>query len=236
MKIFKFRQVDAKTGISVAIERPKEGPTNPSLPGLTEIFDQYNNYKYAHVDDDAVADPENFIFEITEAELTADVQGKVNEYLASWKTQVYQNEKDLRQQVFGKYDDTATSSGIYKYNEAVKFLADGTPSLDITTEASVRGVTETEIAEKIVQNHEAFRVKEAKIAGLRGKIIDRLDAYTFDETDALGSWDELVKREEVIGQREPNEIGGVPGGVEEDLDVKVGYYSPELALRWQYMN
>jgi hypothetical protein len=234
MKIFKFRQVDAKTGISVAIERPKEGPTNPSLPGLTEIFDTYNNYKYANVSNSAVADPDNFIFEITETELTADVQGKVDDVLAAWKAQVYQNEKELRQLVFGKYDDTATSSGIYKYNEALKFLADGTPSLDITTEASVREVTETEIAEKIVVNHEAFRVKEAKIAGLRGKILDRLDAYTFDATDALGSWDELVKRMEVIGQREP---GPNPGpGPEPDLDVKVGYYSPELALRWEYLN
>ena len=230
MKIFKFRQVDAKTGISVAIERPKEGPTNPALPGLVEIFDEYNYYKYAHVDDSAVADPENFIFEITEAELTADVQGKVNDTLAYWKDLGYKNEKELRQLVFGKYDDTATSSGIYKYNEAVKFLADGTPSLDISTEASVRGVTETEIAERIVTNHEAFRVKEAKIAGLRGKILDRLDVYAFDDTDPLGSWDELVKRMEVIGQREP---GPDPN---EDLDVKVGYYYPELALRWQYMN
>jgi hypothetical protein len=232
MKIFKFRQVDAKTGISVAIERPKEGPTNPALPGLVEIFDEYNYYKYAHVDDSAVADPENFIFEITESELVADVQSKVNDTLAYWKDLGYKNEKDLRQLIFGKYDDTATSSGIYKYNEAVKFLTDGTPSLDISTEASVRGVTETEIAERIVINHEAFRVKEAKIAGLRGKILDRLDAYTFDDTDPLGSWDELVKRMEVIGQREP----GPNPGPDPDLDVKVGYYYPELALRWQYMN
>ena len=232
MKLFKFRQVDAKTGISVAIEKPREGPTNPSLPGLVEIFDQYNNYKYAHVDDSAVADPENFIFEITEAELTADVQGKVNDTLAYWKDLGYKNEKELRQLVFGKYDDTATSSGIYKYHEALKFLEDGTPSLDITTEAEVRGVTETEIAERIVENHEAFRVKEAKIAGLRGRILDRLDAYIFDDTDPLGSWDELVKRMEVIGQREP----GPNPGPDPDLDVKVGYYYPELALRWQYMN
>lgn len=233
MKIFKFRQVDAKTGISVAIERPMEGPTNPALPGLVEIFDQYNYYKYAYVDDSAVADPDNFIFEITEAELTADVQGKASEILASWKAQVYQNEKDLRQLVFGKYDDTATSSGIYKYNEALKFVETGTASLDLTTEASTRGVTVEEIAEKIIENHELFRVREAKIAGLRGKILDRLNGYTFDADDALGSWDELVKRMEVIGQREP---GPNPGpGPEPDLDVKVGYYSPELALRWEYL-
>ena len=234
MKIFKFRQVDAKTGISVAIERPKEGPTNPSLPGLVEIFDEYNYYKYAHVDDSAVADPENFIFEITEAELVADVQGKVNDTLAAWKTQVYQNEKDLRQLVFGKYDDTATSSGIYKYNEALKYVETGTASLDLTTEAETRGVTVEDIADKIIENHEAFRVREAKIAGLRGKIVDRLNAYTFDETDALGSWDELVKRMEVIGQRPPGP--GPNPGPDPDLDVKVGYYYPELALRWQYMN
>lgn len=232
MKIFKFRQVDAKTGISVAIERPMEGPTNPALPGLVEIFDEYNYYKYAHVDDTATPDPENFIFEITEAELVDDVQGKVNDTLAYWKDLGYKNEKELRQLVFGKYDDTATSSGIYKYHEALKFLEDGTPSLDITTEAEVRGVTETEIAERIVENHEAFRVKEAKIAGLRGRILDRLDAYIFDDTDPLGSWDELVKRMEVIGQREP----GPNPGPDPDLDVKVGYYYPELALRWQYMN
>jgi hypothetical protein len=224
MKIFKFRQVDAKTGISVAIEKPREGPTNPTLPGLTEIFDTYNNYKYAHVDDSAIADPDNFIFEITAEELTADVEAKTNQYLEMYKTDAYKEEIELRNQVFGKYHDTATSSGIYKYNEAVKFLADGTPSLDITTEASVREVTETEIAEKIVVNHEAFRVKEAKVAGLRGKIFDRLDAYTFDATDALGSWDELMKRMEVIGQREP------------DLDVKVGYYTPSLSIRWEHLN
>lgn len=234
MKLFKFRQVDAKTGISVAIEKPREGPTNPALPGLVEIFDEYNYYKYAHVDDSAVADPDNFIFEITEAELIADIQGKVNNTLAAWKTQVYQNEKDLRQLVFGKYDDTATSSGIYKYNEALKYVETGTASLDLTTEATTRGVTVEDIADKIIENHEAFRVREAKIAGLRGKILDRLNGYTFDATDALGSWDELVKRMEVIGQREP--APGPNPGPEPDLDVKVGYYYPELALRWQYMN
>lgn len=233
MKIFKFRQVDAKTGISVAIERPMEGPTNPTLPGLVEIFDQYNNYKYAHVDDSAVADPENFIFEITEAELTDDIQGKVDNMLDAWKTQVYQNEKDLRQLVFGKYDDTATSSGIYKYNEALKYVETGIASLDLTTEAETRGVTVEDIADKIIENHEAFRVREAKIAGLRGKILDRLNGYTFDDTDPLGSWDELVKRMEVIGQREPGP--GPNPGPDPDLDVKVGYYYPELALRWQYL-
>jgi hypothetical protein len=231
MKIFKFRQVDAKTGISVAIERPREGPTNPSLPGLEEIFD-FNNHKYAEVDDTAEADPENYIFEITEEELNADIEAKTNQYLEMWKKDIYENEKGLRHQLFGKYDDTATSSGIYKYQEALNYLNDGTPSSVITAEATVRGVTETEIAERIIANHEAFRVKEAQLAGLRGKILDRLEGFEFDATDALGSWKELVERQEVVGQREP----GNATGVQEDLDVKVGYYSPDLNVRWEYLN
>jgi hypothetical protein len=231
MKLFKFRQVDAKTGISVVLEKPREGPTNPTLPGLEVIFD-FNNFIYANVNNTATPDPENYIFEITEEELTADVQAKTNQYLEMYKTNAYSEEIELRNQVFGKYHDTATSSGIYKYQEALNFLADGTPSADITTEATVRGVSETEIAERIVTNHEAFRTKEAQIAGLRGKVLDRLDAYEFDATDAIGSWKELMERQEVIGQREPSGAGGQT----EDLDVKVGYYTPSLSIRWEYLN
>lgn len=230
MKIFKFRQVDAKTGISVEIEKPKEGPTNPSLPGLVEIFD-FNNYRYANVNNTAKANPENCIFEITQEEFASDIQSKVNQFLEMWKKELYENEKLLRNVVFGQYADTATSSGIYKYQDALKYLNNGEASIELTTEAEVRGVSVDEIANKIVENHEAFRVKEAKIAGLRGKILDRLNSYVFDETDALGSWKELAERLEVIGQREP-----MPGIQEQDLDVKVGYYSPDLSTRWEYLN
>ena len=63
MKVFKFKKVDAKTGISVDIEKPREGPANPNLPGLNVFFD-FNNFTYANVDDSAEANPENYIFEI----------------------------------------------------------------------------------------------------------------------------------------------------------------------------
>jgi hypothetical protein len=232
MKIFKFRQVDAKTGISLEIEKSKEGPTNPSFPGLVEIFD-LDNFRYATVDDTAVANPENYIFEISEEEFIADVEIKVSRYLEMWKRDIYENEKTLRNQVFGKYADTATSSGIYKYQEALNYLNDGTSSAVLSAEAESRGITVNEIATRIVENHEAFRIKEAKIAGIRGKILDRLEAYTFDATDALGSWKELAERKEVIGQREPG-IG--MGGVQGDLNIEVGYYTPELSLRWEYLD
>lgn len=234
MKIFKFRKVDAKTGISVVLEKSREGPTNPSLPGLVVIFD-YNYFVYANVDDTAEADPENYIFEITQEELDADIESKTNQYLEMYKDNAYKEEVELRKQVFSKYHDTATSSGIYKYEEAKKFLADGTSSAIITAEATVRGVTETEIAQKIVTNHESFRTKEAQIAGLRGKVLDRLNAYVFDATDAIGSWKELVERNEVIGQREPDPID--PDNVMgQNLDIEVGYYTPSLNTRWECLD
>lgn len=233
MKIFKFYKVDGETGVSVAIKKAPAGPCLPNLPGLNQIFD-FQGFIYAEVDDSAVAEPDNYIFEITEQQFTDDVHAKTNQYLEDYKNAAYPNEKALRELVFGKYDSTASIAGVYKYTEALKFLADGTPSIDITAEADARGVTETEIAEKIIVNHEKFRFNDATIAGIRGKILDRLDAYVFDETDALGSWNELVNRMEVVGHREPREID-TPGGIEEDLEVKVPYYYPDIATRWNYL-
>lgn len=233
MKIFKFYKVDAETGISVAIKKAPGGPWWPNLPGMELIFD-FQGFYYANVDDSAVAEPDNYIFEITAEEFAVDVEAKTNQYLADYKAAAYPNEKALREQVFGKYDATASIAGVYKYTEALKFLADGTPSVDITAEATARGVSETEIAEKIVVNHEKFRADDAVIAGIRGKILDRLDAYVFDETDALGSWNELVNRMEVVGHREPIRIVA-QDGIEENLEVKVPYYYPDIATRWNYL-
>jgi len=90
-----------------------------------------------------------------------------------------------------------------------------------------------EMANKIVTNHESFRAKEAKLAGLRGKITDRLDGYVFDDADALGSWRELAERTEVIGTRESDAEPGL--GAEENLDVTVGYYDIAISQRWEYL-
>lgn len=234
MKIFKFKKVDAKTGISVDIEKPREGPTNPNLPGLEVVFD-FNYFTYANVDDTATAEPENYIFEIDQAELDQAIKDKTLQYLRERKEEVYKQEKDLRQQLFGKYHDTASLAGVYKYEQALAVLADPTADApEIEAEATARGVDIDIIAQRIIDNHLAFRVKEAKLAGLRGKITDRLDAFVFDDADAIGSWKELMERTEVIGQREP--VLGVGPNSDENLDVEVGYYSPELNTRWQYLN
>ena len=55
------------------------------------------------------------------------------------------------------------------------FISNGTANAGLTTEATVRGVTVTALANKIKTNHEAYITKDAKISGLRGLLYDRID-------------------------------------------------------------
>jgi len=233
MKIFKFRKVDDKTGVSVEIEKPREGPANPKLPGLDVTFVS-RGWTYANVSDEAEAAPDNYIYEITQEEFDADVKDATDNLLAEKKEQAYSQELEFRKAQFGKYHETATIAGIYKYEQAKAYIADNTvEAAEVAAEATARGLTTLEMANKIVTNHESFRAKEAKLAGLRGKITDRLDGYVFDDADALGSWRELAERTEVIGTRESDAEPGL--GAEENLDVTVGYYDIAISQRWEYL-
>lgn len=239
MKIFKFLSVDSKTGISVAIERSIEGPTRPNLPGMGEYF-EFGGWMYATVDDSAVADPDNYIHEITQEEFDAAFRSEFESSKTQRIAAAYEEEKGLRSALFGKYHESATLAGVYKYEQAKAVLADPTADApDVEAEATARGVAVAVIAQRIVTNHEAFRLTEAKLAGLRGKIVDRLNGLEFDEDDAIGSWKELVERQEVIGTRERPAAaagGGLAAGPELDNDVKVGYYSSSLGSRWEWLN
>ena len=238
MKIFKFLSVDAKTGISVEIERSLEGPTRPNLPGIGEVF-YFGGWMYAEADDTAEANPGNYIFEVTEADFEEAIRGEFEGIKTARIANAYEEERGIREALFGnKYHGSATVAGVYKYEQAKALLADSKADApEVKAEADARGVSAAVIAQRIVDNHEAFRLKEAQLAGLRGKIVDRLQALTFDETDALGSWKELTERTEVIGTL-PERAGGpaLADRPEGNNDVKVGYYSPSLGLRWEWLN
>lgn len=239
MKIFKFLSVDAKTGISVEIERPIEGPAKPNLPGMGEVF-YFGGWMYATVGNTAQANPENYIFEVTQEDFDDAIAAEFANFKASRIDDAYKEEKDIRAGLFGKYDDSAAVAGVYKYEQAKALLADPTADApEVIEEANARGVDAAVIAQRIVNNHEAFRSTEAKLAGLRGKIVDRLNGLTFDAADALGSWKELTERKEVIGTYpdNPDGPGGPAGGARpEGNDVEVGYYIPNLSQRWEWMN
>ena len=176
-KNIKWIQVDAGTQVSVAIAKPKEGAANPNLTDIVEQFD-WGQYKYGTCADSVTinsASNDNFIFEISDADYIADIKGKIEETVREWKVTVYEQEKELRKQQLSDYSDSvyASASG-YKYEAAKAFLSSATANAGLTTEATVRGVTVTVLANKIKANHEAYITKDAQISGLRGLLYDRI--------------------------------------------------------------
>ena len=184
-KNIKWIQVDADTQVSTAITKSKAGPTNPNLTDLVEQFD-WGQYRYGTCADSVTinsASNDNFIFEISNADYIADIKGKIEETVREWKVTVYEQEKELRKQQLSDYSDSvyASASG-YKYEAAKAFLSSATANAGLTTEATVRGVTVTVLANKIKTNHEAYITKDAQISGLRGKLYDRIASIGINST------------------------------------------------------
>ena len=226
-KNIKWIQVDADTQVSTAITKSKAGPTNPNLTDLVEQFD-WGQYKYGTCADSVTinsASNDNFIFEISDADYIADIKGKIEETVREWKVTVYEQEKDLRKVQLGDYADSvyASASG-YKYEAAKAFLSSATANAGLTTEATVRGVTVTVLANKIKANHEAYITKDAQISGLRGLLYDRIANIGINSTSvatALASHAGIHTNETVTN---------VGAGITHE----VGYYNPSgLSQRFE---
>ena len=214
-KNIKWIQVDAGTQVSVAIAKPKEGATNPNLTDLVEQFD-WGQYRYGTVADSVTinsASNDNFIFEISDADYIADIKGKIEETVRDWKVKVYEEEKEVRKVQLGDYSDSvyASASG-YKYEAAKAFLSSATANAGLTTEATLRGVTVTVLANKIKANHEAYITKDAQISGLRGLLYDRIASIGINSTSvatALASHAGIHTNETVtnVGAGITHEVG-----------------------------
>ena len=176
-KQIKWMQVDAGTQVSVAIATPIEGAANPNLTDLVEQFD-WGQYKYGTCADSVTinsASNDNYIFEISDADYIADIKGKIEETVREWKVTVYEQEKELRKQQLSGYSDSVYASAAgYKYDAAVAFISSATANAGLTTEATLRGITVSALANKIKTNHEAYITKDAQISGLRGLLYDRI--------------------------------------------------------------
>ena len=214
-KNIKWIQVDADTQVSTAITKPRAGATNPNLTDLVEQFD-WGQYKYGTCADSVTinsASNDNFIFEISDADYIADIKGKIEETVREWKVTVYEQEKELRKQQLSGYSDSvyASASG-YKYEAAKAFLSSATANAGLTTEATVRGVTVTVLANKIKTNHEAYITKDAQISGLRGLLYDRIANIGINSTSvttALASHAGIHTNETVtnVGAGITHEVG-----------------------------
>jgi len=231
-KNIKWIKVDSVTGVSEANAKATNGAVHPNLSGLVQQFD-WGQYQYGTADDGVSTDDSNHIHEITDAEYITDITGKIDEFIREWKDVVYEGEINLRRQQLGTYADSvyASASG-YKYDAAVAFISSATPNAGLTTEAFYRGCTVSTLASKIKTNHEAYITKEAKIAGLRGMMYDRIDGIragidTSTVTKALESY-AGIHTSEKIGER------SIGIGVTEE--VEVGYYNGyELSDRYDFL-
>jgi len=227
-KNIKWIQVDADTQVSTAIAKTKAGATNPNLTDLVEQFD-WGQYKYGTCADSVTinsASNDNFIFEISDADYIADIKGKIEETVREWKVTVYEQEKELRKQQLGDYADSVYASGSgYKYEAAKAFLSSATANAGLTTEATVRGVTVTVLANKIKTNHEAYITKDAQISGLRGLLYDRIASIGINSTSvatALASNAGIHTNETVtnVGAGITHEVGFYnPSGLSNRFDA-----------------
>ncbi len=226
-KNIKWIKVDSVTGVSEAITKSKNGAINPNLSGLVETF-QRGQYHYGTADDSVSIDDSNHIHEITDGEWIADIKGKIEEFVREWKTVVYEKEIELRKKELGTYADSvyASASG-YKYDAATAFISSATPNAGLTTEAFYRGCTVSTLATKIKTNHEAYITKEAKIAGLRGMMYDRIDGIlagidTSTVAKALESHTGIHTEEKIGTDSDSNDVNGT-------------FYNPtSLASRYEY--
>ena len=233
-KQIKWIQVDAGTQVSINIAKPAEGPANPNLTDLVQQFD-WGDWRYGTCADSVTinsASNDNFIFEISDADYIADIKGKIEEYVREWKVTVYEKEKDLRKVQLSDYSDSvyASASG-YKYDAATAFLSSATANAGLTTEATLRGISVTALANKIKTNHEAYITKDAQISGLRGLLYDRIASIGINSTSvstALASY---------AGIHTGEKLGTRTIGIgTETEDVEVGFYDPSgLSNRFEYL-
>ena len=219
-KQIKWIKVDADTQVSTAITKATAGAANPNLSGLVEQFD-WGEWRYGYCDDSVTinsASNDNFIFEISDADYIADIKAKIEEYVREWKVSAYKYEKDTRDQNLSTYADTAYAAGAgYKYNAAVAFINNGTANAGLTTEANVRGISVTALANKIKTNHESFITKDAQISGIRGMIYDRIASIGINSTSvttALASYAGIHTEETITN-------------VGLGITYEVNYYNPQ---------
>ena len=218
-KNIKWIQVDAETQVSVAIAKPREGATNPNLTDLVEQFD-WGQYRYGTCADSVTinsASNDNFIFEISDADYIADIKGKIEETVREWKVTVYEQEKELRKQQLSGYSDSvyASASG-YKYEAAKAFLSSATANAGLTTEATIRGISVTALANKIKTNHEAYITKDAQISGLRGLLYDRICSIGINSTSVATA---LASNAGIHTEETVTNVGA-------GITHEVGFYNP----------
>lgn len=242
MKYVKFKMVDHITGISVNREESLNGAQLPYLGDMTNLFVGFGSkWYYAEVGDDAPFDSENFITELTLEEYTEEIRYLIILLQESAIEKAYVQEKQLRDQLFGKYHESVTTAGINKYKEALDVINGGEISSCLKVESDFRNISAQDLARKIINNYDKFRETDAKVSGLRGMIVDRISSFIFDSDNPYQSLCRYQEKENIPNVRLYSQsmftIGLLPTdemNVENIADL-VEKHDPELQRRWEYL-
>lgn len=240
MKYFKFTQIDAATGISWAINQPISGPSMPNIPGLkieeaiNLSFDKI--YYVAKVDDSAQENRDNYCFEITFQEYAKCLNDHITHILNERLEKIHLEEIDFRNSYFEKYHQTVYSNGLTKYEEAKQFLLNSNSEVkDLRLEASVRNVSVQSLAEKIIEKYEKFKEDDAKISGIRGKIMDRIKNFKFNFDDPDISYNEFLSNETLGTIEVNNEFDPISSSfTKKTVNVETNKYILNISTRFQY--
>jgi len=246
MKYAKFKMVDSETGISIDKQDSLNGISLPNLGTFYELCQSFDGqWYYAKVDDDTPFDIENRIFELTFEEYSYEIGRVITDLQEQAIKDAYDQERRLRDELFGTYHESATTAGIQKYQESVEFLNTGTTSTTLQIESDSRGIDITVLAQKIVNNHNKFRETDAKLSGLRGKIVDRIKAFVFDAENPYQSFIEYSSNEYIPNLRIPKQPVIIPPeGIEDEIvnipperlpANLIGIHVPDLTRRWEYL-
>ena len=193
MKYFKYAKVDSVTGVSVRIEDSVNGPYHPALPDLDIKFER--DYVFAIAGDAAIADPSNFIFELTENEMFDEIKREVELRKQDYINQCDVVETNIRN-AFMSTHSTELAAAAFKVPEAKAALEATDEQADVVAphvkaEADVRGITTKDMAQKIIDKFNAYMAAEATVSGVSGKKRDAIKKITFDEADPFACLDEF---------------------------------------------
>ncbi len=200
MKYVKFTKVDTETGISINIQRARNGDAYPSLTGLSVIFQDQNitEFWYGTASDAVVVDNDNQSWIITKEQFTAALTSSVEKMKTRLLTELSNVDKAIREELLGVYHTTALLAGTYKIDQARLFQSGlGDPQDALHLEASVRGVTVEYLAGKVLEKYETYIYIDSLIAAIRGKLEDRIETFTINSVNPITSWNEFLSLEDI---------------------------------------
>jgi len=202
MKYFKLTKVDPITKISANVKRAIN-PVFPNVEGMEIIIQDgdYSEFWYATAPDNTESNPKNQFWQINLVDFKKALERKIEVEKEKLLKELYLNEKKTRDELLGRYHQTALIAGFYKIPQAENIINGGNlgESPEIVIEAEARGITPLEMANKIKERSNEYKYVEALLAGIRGKLEDLINEFQFDNHNPIESWNEFDNEQVIVG-------------------------------------